>query len=118
MVGQNIEAMIPPEHVLEERARHARVAKGTGESGYRCVRLHSSGDRLEVVMSLSPVRDQRGDVVAVASISRPVSDRERAEARSAALLEAAPDAILCVDKDGLIVFANAQVGPDLRLPAG
>ena len=116
MVGQNIEAIIPPDMSLEERARHARVAKGTAESGYRCVRLHSSGDRLEVVMSMSPVRDQRGDVVAVASISRPVSDRERAEARFAALLEAAPDAILCVDKNGRIVFANAQVGPTFGYP--
>jgi PAS domain S-box-containing protein len=109
MIGQNIELTIPPEALDVERARHFRAASGVAEVGYRCVRLRADGSPIEVVMSMSPVRDDTGRVIGVASISRPVSDRESTDARFASLLEAAPDAMVCVDRTGLIVLVNAQV---------
>jgi PAS domain S-box-containing protein len=72
--------------------------------------LRVDGRPIEVVMSMSPVRDETGLVVGVASISRPVSDKETADTRFASLLEAAPDAMVCVDTSGRIVMVNAQVG--------
>jgi PAS domain S-box-containing protein len=109
MLGQSIELTIPPDALGVERARHARVAAGEAESGYRCVRLRADGRPVQVVMSMSPVRNDTGRVVGVASISRPVSDRENADARVASLLEAAPDAMICVDSAGRIALVNAQV---------
>lgn len=109
MVGQSIERMIPPDRLLEERARHLRVAEGTAESGYRCQRLRVDGGTIEVVMSMSPVRNAKGQVIGLASLSRPISDQEEADSRFAALLEAAPDAMLCIDAEGRITMVNAQV---------
>lgn len=109
MIGRSIEEIIPVEALAEERARHARVAGGVAESGYRCMRLRVDGRPVEVVMSMSPVRDPSGQVTGVATISRPVSAEERDAARFASLLEAAPDAILCVDPRGIIATVNAQV---------
>jgi PAS domain S-box-containing protein len=108
MLGKNVELTIPPEALDEERARHARVAAGVAESGYRCVRLRADGRRIPVVMSMSPVHDGAGAIVGVASISRPLSDKESADARFASLVEAAPDAMVCVDGSGRIVLANAR----------
>jgi PAS domain S-box-containing protein len=108
MIGRNIELTIPPEALAEERSRHARVAAGGAESGYHCTRLRVDGSPIDVVMSMSPVRDRRGQVVGVASISRPVSDGERHDVLVGSLLEAAPDAIVCVDANGRIAIANAQ----------
>jgi PAS domain S-box-containing protein len=110
MVGRSIERTIPRRFLDEERLRHARVARGSAETGYRCTRLHRDGHQLELVMSMSPVRAASGEVVGVASISRPVSEHERAEARYAALLEAAPDAMVGVRPDGTISVVNAQAG--------
>jgi PAS domain S-box-containing protein len=110
MLGRNIEVTIPREDSQEERDRHARVATGVPESGYRCVRLRADGGRVEVVMSMSPVRDAQGRIVGVASISRPVSAQESVDARVAALLEGAPDAMVCADAEGRIVLVNGQVG--------
>jgi PAS domain S-box-containing protein len=109
MLGQSIELTIPSDHLDEERARHARVANGVAESGYRCTRRRADGARIAVVMSMSPVRNGGGQVVGVASISRPVSDKESSDARFASLLEAAPDAMVCVDAGGRIAMVNAQV---------
>jgi PAS domain S-box-containing protein len=116
MIGHNIEATIPLDGIDLERARHARVALGASESGYRCVRVRSDGQRIEVVMSMSPMRNAKGRVVGIASISRPASDKELADARFASLLEAAPDAIICVDHDGRIAMVNAQVGAVFGYP--
>jgi PAS domain S-box-containing protein len=109
MVGSNIEATFPPESVAEERTRHTQVASGTSESGYRCTRLRADGGRVDVVMSMSPVRDGADRIIGVASVSRRVSAAERDEARYASLLEAAPDATVCAGPDGRIVTVNAQV---------
>jgi PAS domain S-box-containing protein len=109
MVGCSFESMVPPEALTEERVRHKRVVAGRADSGYHCVRLRGDGERIEVVMSLSPIFDDEGAVIGVASLSRRVSADEREQARFASLLEAAPDAIVCVDQAGRIVTTNAQV---------
>lgn len=108
MLGGSIEVTFPPESLTEERARHARVAAGASESGYRCTRLRADGARVDVVMSMSPVRDLDGRITGVASISRLVSSGERDETRFASLLEASPDAMVCAGPDGRIVTVNAQ----------
>ncbi len=108
MIGASFERMIPPELLDLERKRHAGVAAGHSESGYACERLHADGTRLQLVMSMSPVRDENGELTGVASLSRPRSQREREDARFSSLLDAAPDAMLCVNRDGEIVFANSQ----------
>jgi len=107
--GKNIDLTFPPETREYERDRHARVAAGEALSGYRCVRLRMDGRRVEVVMSMLPVRDHTGMITGVASISRLPSEHERASERFAALLEAAPDAMICVDTSGVIRLANARV---------
>jgi PAS domain S-box-containing protein len=109
MLGRSIEVTIPPESLTEERERHARVASGVSESGYRCTRLRADGTPIDVVMSMSPVRDPTGRVIGVASISRPLSDQESANGRFESLLEAAPDAMVCIDRSGRITLINAQV---------
>jgi PAS domain S-box-containing protein len=109
MIGRNIEVHYPPEERADERARHDRVLTGVSESGYRCMRLHADGRRIPVVMSMSPIRDSDGVVIGTASISRPVSTQELDERRFASLLDAAPDAMVCVEADGTIAMANAQV---------
>ena len=109
MIGRNIDITFAPETEDEERARHARVAQGEAESGYRCVRVRPDGRRVDVVMSMSPVRDEGERVVGVASISRPVSDEERANARVGSLLDAAPGAMVCVDGEGRISMVNTRL---------
>ena len=108
MIGRNVEVMFRPQDVATEHARHTKVASGIAEIGYRCHRIRADGQSIEVNMSMSPVRDASGRVSGVASISRPISEVERADARVAALMHAAPDPIFGIDRRHAIVFVNSR----------
>ena len=68
--------------------------------------LHKDGSEFPVEISLSPLETERG--VLTMSAIRDLTDRRRAEARFRGLLEAAPDAMVIVDADGIITLVNAQ----------
>ncbi|SDR81897.1 PAS domain S-box-containing protein [Nocardioides scoriae] len=108
MLGRDIAVLFPADAAEDEAARHARVAAGAAESGYRCRRVRSDGREVEVVMSMLPVRDAAGRITGLASISRPVSEEERAHEQFAALLDAAPDAIVGLDDAGRVVVHNRR----------
>jgi PAS domain S-box-containing protein len=71
-------------------------------------RRRKDGATITVSLTLSPIIDGNGRTTGVASISRDISERQRAEAMFEGLLEAAPDAIIGVTHNGAITLINAQ----------
>jgi PAS domain S-box-containing protein len=66
------------------------------------------GTRIEVALTVSPVRDEHGEILGMATIARDISVQKRAERTFKGLLEFAPDAIVGVRADGRITLANRQ----------
>lgn len=66
------------------------------------------GDYVVIDSTTTPLyRD--GKLMGLLSVSRDITERAKSQQRFAALLEAAPDAIVVVDADGVIELANQQV---------
>jgi two-component system, cell cycle sensor histidine kinase and response regulator CckA len=108
MIGRPIEVLIPAEDREREAQVLAAVGRGERVEQYQTRRARKDGTMVEVSLTLSPIADHAGVIVGVATVARDVTERQRADARFRGLMEAAPDAMVCVNRDGRIALVNAQ----------
>jgi len=78
-VGRLITLIIPPEREHEERLILERIRRGERVDHLETVRVSKQGRRLDISVTVSPVRDAAGRVVAVSKVARDITDRKRAE---------------------------------------
>lgn len=79
MVGQSIVRIVPPERHEELHEITARVRRGEAVGLIETVRMTKDGTQLAVSLTVSPVRSQKGDVIALSSISRDITEQRRQE---------------------------------------
>jgi protein-histidine pros-kinase len=110
LTGESVDALVP-ERFRSEHPRH-RLAyfekprpRAMGE-GVELAARRRDGSEFPAEISLSPVKT--GDEVLVTAAIRDVTSRKRVEARFRGLLEAAPDAMVIVERGGRIVLVNSQ----------
>jgi two-component system, cell cycle sensor histidine kinase and response regulator CckA len=81
MVGENISRLIPDDHADELPEILDRISRGDSVHTYETVRVRKDGSRVDVAVTISPIRDQRGVVVGASTIARDITDRLRLEER-------------------------------------
>lgn len=107
-LGRPVSIIIGEDHKDEMEFVLSHIRRGEPIEHFETVRVAKGGRRREVSISVAPVRDARGAVVAVATVARDISEQRRADDRVRALVESAPDAVVVVDEAGRIVLVNRQ----------
>ena len=88
MVGQNIRTLVPHDRRDEVRQILESVARGRSIRGHETARLRKDGYPIDVSITTSPIRDERGAVVSASSIARDVREQKRMVAELDATLAA------------------------------
>jgi len=78
-IGQPVLMLIPPERRGEEHEILARIGRGESVKPFEAVRLRKDGSHIHVSVSISPVKDASGKVVAAAKVARDITERKQME---------------------------------------
>ncbi len=79
MIGQSITRIVPPELHAEERDILARLQRGERIEHYETVRVGKDGQRVDISLTVSPIRDRSGTLVGASKVSRDITARKQAE---------------------------------------
>jgi len=79
MVGQSILRLIPDDLRYEEVEILQKIRAGERLDHYETIRTRKNGERIEVSVTISPIRDETGTVIGASKIARDISDRKRVE---------------------------------------
>jgi PAS domain S-box-containing protein len=112
-IGKPVTILFPPDRYDEEPGIIARIRRGEVVEHYETIRRRKDGSLVELSVTVSPVREAGGRIVAASNISRDISDRKRterqlrdSERKLHDLLEAIPAAIYTTDADGKVTYYN------------
>ncbi|MGO9837183.1 MAG: sensor histidine kinase [Polyangiaceae bacterium] len=109
-IGQPISLLLPPGRQGEEAELIAGLANGEPATAFEAVRRRKDGSNVDVSVTISPIRDSRGDLVGASMAARDMSDWKRAQAEVLRARETAEEA-----NRELEAF-NYSVAHDLRAP--
>ncbi len=79
MLGRSIATIIPPELQNDERLILETIGRGERIEHFETTRLTKNGERLEVALTISPVRNEAGTIIGAAKIARDVTQQKKTE---------------------------------------
>jgi PAS domain S-box-containing protein len=109
LIGRPVRMLIPPERQSEEDDILTRLRRGERIERFETIRITKSGRRIDVALTVSPVRDASGTIIGASKIARDLSSQKQAssaQAFLAAIVESSDDAIIAKDLNGIIQSCN------------
>jgi PAS domain S-box-containing protein len=110
VIGRPMALLVPPERTAE----FARIMKGLRHGKhiehFETTRLHKDGHRIQISVTISPVKDRTGAVTGASAIARDITRQKLVEelvSHFAAIVETSEDAIISESLDGTILSWNA-----------
>ena len=106
-IGQSIRLIIPPELRAEEDYVLDQIHRGEKVDHFETIRQTKDGRRLDISLTVSPIRNSQGAVVGASKIARDITHRKRLESLLSAIVSSSDDAIVSKTLDGTIVSWNS-----------
>ena len=120
-VGKNITLLVPMDRLPEVHDTLRRIGWGERIEQSETVRLHKDGRRLEVSLSISPIKAPSGAILGISKVARDITDtnktrqalRQQTE-ELRRIFETSQDLIMVMDSRGFLV----QISPSCETILG
>jgi PAS domain S-box-containing protein len=106
LVGRPVRVLIPPERQSEEDDILARLRRGERIEHFETVRVTKQGRRIDVALTVSPVRDEAGRIVGASKIARDITGLKLVEADRIRLLQENATVTETLNNVGAIVASD------------
>jgi PAS domain S-box-containing protein len=114
-LGKSRRILSPPEGAKEESDILARIERGESVSHLETVRVRKDGKKIDVSVTISPIKDGRGVIVGASKIARDITEHKRAEqalkrslATSEAALQELADQKFALDQHAIVAITDVQ----------
>jgi PAS domain S-box-containing protein len=114
-VGQSVTMLIPPERLDEEREILARIVRGQPIEHFETVRVTKDGRRIDISLTISPIRNAANEVIGASKIARDISRRKTLEARDRFLADVDERLRQLSDADAITITAARALGEHLHV---
>jgi PAS domain S-box-containing protein len=109
IIGQSILTLIPPELQHEEVDIQRRLRAGERIEHFETTRIRKNGERFPISVTISPIKDDAGNIIAASKIARDITERKSKDEsllQLGAIVDSADDAIISKDLNGVVKSWN------------
>jgi PAS domain S-box-containing protein len=86
IVGKPVITLIPDDRLDEETYILGRILRGENVESFETIRQRKDGSLVDVALTISPIRNGRGEVIGASKIARDITERRQAERQKNLLL--------------------------------
>jgi diguanylate cyclase (GGDEF)-like protein/PAS domain S-box-containing protein len=109
MLGQPILRLLPHNRVHEESLIMEKIKNGQGVDHFETVRMRKDGSPINVSVTISPIRDEFGQLIGASKIARDTTEQNNANRQlqlTASVFTNTAEGILITDRAGKILEVN------------
>lgn len=115
VIGRHVDLIVPSDRQPEVRTILDQVRRGDRVKTHETVRIAKDGTRIQVALSVSPIRSRDGTIMGATKIARDLTEIRLAQAAlsesermARGIIETALDAFVQMDEAGIIIDWNSQ----------
>ncbi len=123
VIGKPINILVPPGHPDDIPALLEKIRRGESIERYETVRMRKDGRKIQVSLSLSPLKDTSGNVVGASTIAYDISERVRLQKVNEEerrflqlLMDTIVNPVFYKDREGRFLGCNTAFAKYISLP--
>ncbi len=120
--GKSVALLLPPDKLDESKKLLKKIKNGIPVDRYETERLTKTGKRIQVSLSLSPIKNAKGELVGASVSAHDISDKKqlqdeilRAKVEWERTFDAVPDMVAIIGRDFRIIRLNKAMADRLGI---
>ena len=112
-IGKSITIIIPPERIQEEAVIIDNIRNGRKIDHFETVRMAKDGRRINISLTVSPLKNVKGEIVGASKVARDITDKIEAEKKQRLYTQQLQD--LNTYKDEFMAMASHELKTPLTV---